>query len=645
MTSWQDQLVMRPELVAVSDWPLPPASIDLDRRRRQQFDTRRNIVVAVVEKGHFPRIVARDFRISTSQVYYLLNRCLASDGDALPALAHGFIPSKNIRPYTRAKSTRSVGGPGLAGAFKQLLSQTPGLTSYLDKLLKSNLGARGARPSFSQHQIHKAFLQFLVDEGAIADDYPFNTQGQARESLRRYVRERTQAILAERASSKRRTEFTRLLSAGLFAPMERFEFDEHLADVQLQLTLRHLGGWNTTLRVRRFWLLLVLDAASKTCVGYTFGYSQNITQENVLEALASVNAPWQPKALTSPGLAYPPGAGLPAGLIPGCAHAVPLMVSLDNAWAHHSKSVRSMITQKWRAASEYGLPAVPTARAIVENVFARLESMVHALPGTTGSHVRDPLRSGSRTLPPISVEHFEELIDVVISTYNASPRSDLGGQTPIESLEQACTDQICLRHLSPLDRDRSSFFESGEDLYVHGDLKSGVRPYVNWCYARYKGPGLDQNAGLIGQRVHVTFDRRDIRELRLWSGDGRPLGSINVSGFWRGFAHSAALRRQAMRIVRKRQSDTHNPLVAYLDHLLDHRKVASSALDLLQLYRAADPTMAASLQNSGDDTGSISHPTSMREFDTTPRPQAPSAPKTSARPRPVRANHDPDWWE
>ncbi|MGM3262757.1 hypothetical protein ACS22S_27625, partial [Klebsiella pneumoniae] len=83
---------------------------------------------------------------------------------------------------------------------------------------------------------------------------------------------------------------------------------------------------------------------------------------------------------------------------------------------------------------------------------------------------------------------FEELIDVIVANYNATPHVALGTLSPLQFLQK---------------RSRAAF-EFGPDtdeqdalelctvvvpLIVHGNRSTGVVPHVNYKYVRYRGAG------------------------------------------------------------------------------------------------------------------------------------------------------------
>jgi hypothetical protein len=583
--NWRKQLALNPELREVSAWPLP-STVGLKVEHRHRFQSRLELMTAVLELGISPEEASQQFGISKRHIYYLLERSLAASPEEAPPLAFGLLPYRHRTAYRRKKNARDT--KGLSGALAQLFDTHPHVKQHLDELVRRGISKGRDAINLSPGALHKSFLNFLRAEGFEDDEYPFNTEEQARESIRQYWHERSREFHAERALKKNyASAVDRSRSSGVLLPMEHLQIDEHLLDAKLRLSITHPGGWQSVIELPRFWLVGVADVSSTAWVGYAFGYVRQISQESILEALSTVNARWQPKALKTPNLRYPVGAGLPAGLMADYVDVAPLLISMDNAWTHHSNAVRRAVHERWHAGIEYGRPAQPTARSLIENLFGRLETSVHRLPDTTGSYPKDPKRKRSHRLPTIPVEHFEELIDVTIASYNGTPRGDLGGKSPLGVLDDARSGIGVFRRLASADRCRKSFHERQFRIRVQGNLERGIRSNVNLFYARYKGPALDRTPSLIGRHVLAYCDIRDARTLRLETLEGVQLGDVQVSGRWAAYAHSLSMRCQMVRFAKRQRISSADPLQEYLDHLTQNADKPPVALELLKLYKAA----------------------------------------------------------
>jgi len=131
-------------------------------------------------------------------------------------------------------------------------------------------------------------------------------------------------------------------------------------------------------------------------------------------------------------------------------------LQFDNATANLAKQVRSQVEENLGCVVHPGRPAHPQERAHVESLarFVQRE-LADRLPASTGSSSSDPRRSNPEQKAKryhLSCEHLEDLTEVVIAGYNATPHDDLNGDTPLECLERwALHPETLIRYL-PLEK-------------------------------------------------------------------------------------------------------------------------------------------------------------------------------------------------
>ena len=592
-TRWATTLAEQPELRNVTEWPADFIH-DLPEDKRRRFLRNRKLVQAVVEQKQSVSQVAKQFNVTPQLVYHYLRRSLAPHGDTGPALAQGLIPHTR-RGYTKdMQSIRARQKPAGPGLFQGLLDECVGLRDHLDTLIEQDLMKRRYRRNLTPSSFHAALIRYVREAGWPANAYPFNTEKQAQESSRLYFKKRL-SYLRNSKAAKERTEQTRIIASGLLAPFEEVQFDEHLIDAETGLTVQLWNGFETTVRLARFWLLLLVCVSSRCVLGYSYGFGRKINQSDVLRALQTVNEPRERMALQSPGLNYAPDAGYPVNVSQQLLYATPSLVRMDNDWSHHGNAVRRMIRRNWNAAVNFGRPAFPVARGLVEAIFKRIEYYGHQLPSTTGSNPLDPRRhDGNRRQPPIvSCRSLEEIIDVVIADYNGTTQPELLARSPLQNIQETLERGLIVRKLTPELRQTSLFMQNTEIVHVNKPRDENIRPRINWLYSPYKGAAIDVRPDVWGAKVRITFHRLDIRTLQVFTLQGEHLGEVHVGGRWRQFPHSQEMRRRIHKLVKDEKLSRVDPLSAYLDRLGKSIDKPSVALELMRWARNADEVAEA----------------------------------------------------
>ena len=70
---------------------------------------------------------------------------------------------------------------------------------------------------------------------------------------------------------------------------------------------------------------------------------------------------------------------------------------------------------------------------------------------------------------------------------------------------------------------------------------------------RYNSETLARRSQLVGQKLRIYFDDRDVRKLKAFTQDGHPLGEMSVSGPWCYKAHSLRFRQEVFKAKRQKQ--------------------------------------------------------------------------------------------
>ncbi len=103
---------------------------------------------------------------------------------------------------------------------------------------------------------------------------------------------------------------------------------------------------------------------------------------------------------------------------------------------------------------------------------------------------------------------------------------------------------------------------------VNGNVKTGVRPYINFMRVRYSSDFLRGASYLIGQKVIIKVDPTDLRNVSAYSIDtGDELGTLFAAKSWSIEPHDLRMRKDIWRKNNKLTFDVSsldNPVESYL---------------------------------------------------------------------------------
>ncbi|WP_150624766.1 hypothetical protein [Pandoraea horticolens] len=252
------------------------------------------------------------------------------------------------------------------------------------------------------------------------------------------------------------------------------------------------------------------------------------------------------------GLAYRSGAGFASEACPEVAYACWDVLKVDNAAAHLSEETFVPACQFIGCRLEAGPVARPTTRPFIERFFLTLtDRMSRQVIGTTGRNPEDPAGQRGRRVPVeqlITLPELEELLDMTIANYHATPHDGLNGRTPLEALQLAIAhQQTAVRTLPQLLRARLHQLQPVHLCAIRGNLARGVAPYISLYGARYSNEVLQRTPGLSGEKIRVYPNPADMREAWAYLPNGAGLGRLAVLEGWRYSRHTLRLRRHILR--------------------------------------------------------------------------------------------------
>lgn len=524
--------------------------------------------------------VAKEYNTSPSSVIRILNRVFSGEHNQPPALTKGLIPHARLRKSIRRSELSEFGNDlGAQCSFEALLRMLPGLDDYLRKVVKAYVNKRRYGENLTIKSFHGLFLRYLSDHNWPRDKYPFDQKKQGFESLRKYYH-----YLVAEASIPKSNTAKYLSRFPIKHAYSEIQIDSQTLDIHVSAYF-DFNGMITPQRLSRVTLFIAIDVATDCILAYKVCYTESPTLNDLLDLLGLINMKWQPRKLTTPGLAYTPGACLPSSLSRSHQCAGIGIVSMDNAKCHHSKTIHDYVCNEMGACLKYGLPAHPKTRHVVEYAFKRLNEHIHRFSCTTGSSPVDPKRESMQNAkkpPVISIQALEDILSVVLTHHNTQPQNRLLGHSPLSMIEYQMSNCLLrINHHIVQNQPNPHFRE--KRVKVCWSVKEKRIPYVHFEGLRYSAPNvLDHTT--INKQIIVKFNSKDIRQLEAFTLNGERLGTLNAPKSWQLYEHGIDSRKFILGLVRDKKISGHDPLHGALAYLYKHKELPKEALSLTRLY-------------------------------------------------------------
>ncbi|SDM42630.1 hypothetical protein [Polaromonas sp. JS666] len=563
----------------LSAWPDVDSALILPERRKR-FETLR-AALQMYLNGSTPGQIKKIHGVTRQEIFYYLQRCTAEHSDGRPMGYRALVGQAHVKSYQRKKEVINVNsdGYGCAGAFVKLLAEYPKIVRIIRKAVGGRTGRSLKAAGLHVRTIHQAMLQELRDTGVKADEYPFNTTSSGYISLCRYIRN----LMNQGDSAVMRARFgdvaidaqiagmgqTGWLNAA--APLDLVCYDEQALPF-IGILKTYIGDEEVDVPLQRCSLCLIVDEHSSAALGYFISTRRRICAGDMLSAVEHLLRPWTPKELTVDGLKYREGAGFPSGVVDGFLGRRIGLVKMDNDLTHYANSVVGFMVEKTGYAVQYGKVRRWITRITGERVFGEIQKRhFRQLPSTTGSGpadraVSDPVGKAIRY--QIEFHELEEIVEVALANYNATPRAELFNKTPLERLRRHYENNgpgSVIPALSAEFMERPHLPEEVFSCVVRGSAANGRRPYIELDTAHYTNDLLRDSWGMIGKKLTVLV-RGDFRTLRAFKENGEEYLPLRVIGHWSMSPHTRSMRTEINRLHREGElkfDQSQDPVAAY----------------------------------------------------------------------------------
>lgn len=543
-----------------SCWATPDEGALEGNQRRSYL--RRKHAISLFLAGASASTVKELTSLSAKQAYRLIReRCLKPHPDGQPYGWRALVPYERIQPYTRKKSVRADSfGNGAAGALQALLNTRPDLRAELDARIRPKLGAkkRLKEVHISKRRHWKWFIDKLRDLGYEArGEWPFNTQTRAYYSIVKYVDNLLASDPVSLAAVTGGPDLVTKLKTGdgvdrpILSFMQRAEMDAHKLDGRFCVVLPTIDGGVQEKIVHRLWVVVILEVMSRVVLGYYFSLRREISQEDVLRAMKRALTRWVLRPVTFCDKAYVSGAGLLSTRDDNFIGLCWDETSVDGALAEASKRVRAVLldaigSKLLEPKNSFSKRRSKDDRPFIENFFRHLASGgLQRLSNTTGGKTEDRKGTNPEEVAVASrfqFEYAEELLDVLIANYNATPNKGIGYRKPLdyaEFLYKRSEKEFRKVEYSAID----NFLSIRKLCVVRGGAKKGRAPYVEFFYGRYSNEILQNRQDLVGKKIwvinHIEDDARIAKASTI---NGESLGVLRAAPPWSTSPHSLSVR-------------------------------------------------------------------------------------------------------
>lgn len=549
MSTGSRRALIPPQLCDLSLWRAPdeeaihPEKLSTYRRRKQ--------AVQMYAADQSYDTIRESLSLSAQEVRRLVRRCVTVGADGTMAGFAALIPGYRTGEYVRTAPVRHViGGSsgGCAGALTLLFERIPEVRSYVEDeyLKRSGRGMPNARISY--RELHGGFIAKLRESGLGHDDWPFNTKDHGYKSLRQYCH----GLLAKEPGrwfgARAGAEARRRTSVGsghrpvlpIMRGMTSCQLDFHKVDAASVIMLETSEGESVPVPVARWHVGLLVEERWGLILGAWIALELNPSGDSVLEVMEAALRPIDSTKDGSFCVLTVDGKVFPNQIMPELAYQGFSVLKMDNAWSNAATEVVDNIIRTVGCAVNFGPVRAWWRRSVVERIFGQLTRRgLQRLPSTLGSGPKDPIRNnpvGQATKFEISIKDLTDIIHACIREHNETRSEGIGFASPLSALVNSLNNPASGVFLQPLPRssqDDLRLLMHREVVTVRGNLHKHVRPYVNLGRWKYTSPELAASYHLIGRKLILYCDRRDVQVVHATVLDtGERIGALHAPYKW-----------------------------------------------------------------------------------------------------------------
>lgn len=528
---------------------------NLTPKQQELFLKRKKAIDLYFKSDTTVNQVIKTTGICETELRRFVKRCLGIDENGAVWGYRGLLPCKRLKSYER-DNLDNIQSTKLTGAFSLLLDKYPKIQEKIIATYFNKDKKYINDPIIKCKYLHKKFIDWCHIEGIKEHEYPFNTKEVAKRSLYRFINKLENEYFSEAARRRGENVKTHANSTGIgnpntpliSRPFQRVQFDGHRIDAMFSITFKTPEGDEITKVIDRIWLLAIIDVATRAILGYHISLNKEYSSFDVLQCIKNAIVPKEKMQLNIPELKYPNDYGFASLKIPETKWALWDEFLYDNAKANLAENVKTKLTQIVGCSINAGPVEMPERRGIIERFFGVLEeNTYHRLPSTTGSNPKDPRRTNPEKKAikfNISVQHLQELTEILLANYNVTPHENNSGFTPLAVMQQRIERGLYPRVMAPEKQNEIMFLSLQTQRTIKGSLKSGRRPYIYYEGVEYRNDVLSRSSDLVGKKLDILVNMDDLRNIRAFLPDGSEFGILTATGKWSITPHTLQTRKE-----------------------------------------------------------------------------------------------------
>lgn len=549
MNTGSRRSLIPPQLYDLTLWPMPDEAalssgqLSIYRRRKQAVE----MYAAAEPYG----VIRERVSLSPQEVRRLVKRCVTADGNGTITGFAGLLYGFRIKKYVRtAPVVHSIGGSsgGCAGALTLLFEQRPEIRSFVDDEFLKRPGRKVPSAKTTFRDLHGTFMKKLKECGVTDDDWPFNTKDCGYRSLRKYCQGLLEQEPGRWFGARAGAEAQRRSSVGsghrpilpVMRGMTSCQLDFHKVDAASIIFLETTEGESIPVPVARWHIGLLVEERWGLVLGAWIALELNPSADSVLEVVEASLRPIDSSKDGAFCVLTVDGKVFPNQVMPELAYQGFSVLKMDNAWSNAATEVVDNIIQTVGCAVNFGPVRAWWRRSVVERIFGQLTRRgLQRLPSTLGSGPKDPIRDdpvGKAVKFQITVKNLIDVIHACIREHNETRSEGVSFASPMSALKNSLARPASGVFLQPLPKPVQNdlkLLTHKEIVTVCGDLKKHVRPYVNLGRWKYSNPELAASYHLIGRRLILYCDRRDVQVVHATVRDtGEQLGALHAPQKW-----------------------------------------------------------------------------------------------------------------
>ncbi|TVY02166.1 hypothetical protein [Cohnella terricola] len=162
---------------------------------------------------------------------------------------------------------------------------------------------RSLEPIMRPLHIHKKFIEACRAKNIPLNEYPFNTERLGIRALYRYLEKLSKQHFGRSATRYGHDAEQKAWNSGIgqqnrpatITPLQKVQFDAHRIDAIFGVKLLTPEGDEVLRILERFWILTVIDVATRNVLGYSVSLNKEYNASDVMICIRNCVIPHQKK--------------------------------------------------------------------------------------------------------------------------------------------------------------------------------------------------------------------------------------------------------------------------------------------------------------------------------------------------------------